>query len=163
MDLLRAIPPGFLAATVTLCATGQLAAAETARAITFADLRFQTAEPRMVTIEGATDAIPSFNDQIPEPIHALNGTRVRVEGYMMPTRLEGKFVREFLLVTSPAVCCYGATPDINEYIIARMSGAAVPLLENVPMKFEGVLQVGDIYDNGCWTGIYELSCDSVSK
>ncbi|MGH8020008.1 MAG: DUF3299 domain-containing protein [Opitutaceae bacterium] len=133
------------------------------RDITFADLRFNTEEPKLVTMEGSPDQIPSFNDQIPAEVQALSGKRVRVEGYMMPTLLEGKQVREFLVVTSPAVCCYGATPDINEYIIVRMSGDPAPLLENVPLKFEGVLRVGDIYNNGYWTGIYELACESVSK
>jgi hypothetical protein len=133
------------------------------RDITFADLRFNTAEPKMIAMEGVPDPLPSFNEQIPEDIHKLDGRKVRLTGYMMPTLLEGRRVREFLVVTSPAVCCYGATPDINEYVIVRMTGEAAPLLENIPLKFEGTLRVGDIYQNGYWTGIYEMACDAVVK
>ncbi len=165
MTFSRILAHGLLLATLGSIGAPTAALAETAesRDITFADLRFNTQEPKLVTMEGSPDPIPSFNDQIPEAVHGLSGKRVRVEGYMMPTLLEGKQVREFLVVTSPAVCCFGATPDINEYIIVRMSGAPAPLLENIPLKFEGVLRVGDIYNNGYWTGIYELACDSVKK
>lgn len=151
------------AAVVPVASPAGAAAADPAQAITFADLRFNTQPPKMVTMEGAADPIPSFNEQIPEKVFALDGRRVRIEGYMMPTLLEGKRVREFLVVTSPAVCCYGATPDVNEYIIVKMKGDPAPLLENIELRFEGVLRVGDIYNNGYWTGIYELACDRVEK
>ena len=130
-------------------------------AVTWADLRFATSPPRKVEIEGAKVPVESFNDQIPDKIRDFDGRQVEIRGYMMPTELEGKNVRSFILVTSPEVCCYGQTPDINEYIVVRMTGKPALLLENVPIRIVGRLHVGDIYDHGYWTGIYALDCSEV--
>ncbi len=150
-----------LALAGATAAAALAARAGSSREITFADLRFPTQPPKQVQVEGMADPIPSFNEQIPEKIRKMSGERVIIEGYMMPLVLDGKKVREFLVVTSPLVCCFGQTPDINEYIVVKMSGEAAPLLENVPLHFEGVLDVGDIYENGYWTGIYAMTCEAV--
>lgn len=155
--------PRFLAIAsliVLLAATGthplRAAEASTPQTITWADLRFPTSPPRKVQIEGAKAAVETFNDQIPGTIRELDGRVVEIRGYMMPTELDGKDVRAFVLVVSQNVCCYGVPPDINEYIIVQMTGKPAPLLENVPIRITGKLHVGDIYENGFWTGIYAL-------
>lgn len=130
-------------------------------AVTWADLRFSTTPPKKVEIEGAKTPVESFNDQIPDKVREFDGKQIEIRGYMMPTELEGKNVRSFILVTSPEVCCYGQTPDINEYIVVRMAGKPALLLENVPIRIVGKLHVGDIYDHGYWTGIYALDCTEV--
>ena len=103
-------------------------AAKASRTITWADLRFPTSQPKKVMIEGATSEVESFADQIPEAIRSLDGATIEIRGYMMPVELEGTRVRAFVLVVSQQVCCFGATPDINEYIIARVTGKPAPLL-----------------------------------
>jgi hypothetical protein len=131
------------------------------KAITWADLRFTVAPPKKVEIEGVKHAVETFNDQIPDKVRELDNTLIELRGYMMPTELEGKNVRSFVLVVSQNVCCYGATPDINEYIVVRMTGKPALLLENMPIRVIGKLHVGDIYENGYWTGIYALECTEV--
>lgn len=131
------------------------------KTITWADLRFPASPPKKVEIEGVKHPVESFNDQIPEKIRELDNQRIEIRGYMMPTELEGKNVRSFVLVVSQNVCCFGATPDINEYIVVRMTGKPAPLLENMPVRIAGKLHVGDIYENGYWTGIYALECTDV--
>ena len=138
-----------------------LAEAAAPSTITWADLRFPTSPPKKVQIEGAKHEVETFNDQIPEKIRELDGKPIEIRGYMMPTELEGKNVRSFVLVVSQNVCCFGATPDINEYIVVRMIGKPALLLENMPIRITGRLHVGDIYENGYWTGIYALDCTEV--
>lgn len=135
--------------------------AATPLAVTWADLRFPVAAPKKVQIEGAPQAVETFNDQIPDKVRDFDGREIEIRGYMMPTELEGKHVRSFVLVVSQNVCCYGATPDINEYIVVRMTGKPAVLLENMPIRIRGKFRVGDIYENGFWTGIYAMECDEV--
>lgn len=161
--------PGPLHRLILALALAVLAAAPLARAadapavhaITWADLRFPTAPPKKVEIEGVKHAVETFNEQIPDKVRELDNKQIEIRGYMMPTELEGKNVRSFVLVVSQNVCCYGATPDINEYIVVRMTGKPALLLENMPIRVVGKLHVGDIYDNGYWTGIYALECSEV--
>lgn len=163
MRSLRSTFPLMLAAVLALAAVPHTGAAtgEAPVSITWADLRFPTTPPKKMQIEGAKHEVETFNDQIPDKIRELDGKTVEIRGYMMPTELEGKNVRSFVLVVSQNVCCYGATPDINEYIIVRMTGKPALLLENMPIRIVGRLHVGDIYDNGYWTGIYAMECSDV--
>lgn len=131
------------------------------KTITWADLRFTTSPPKRIEIEGVKHPVETFNEQIPDKVRELDNAAIEIRGYMMPTELEGKNVRSFVLVVSQNVCCYGATPDINEYIVVRMIGKPALLLENTPIRVVGRLHVGDIYDNGYWTGIYALECTEV--
>jgi hypothetical protein len=137
------------------------AEAAAARAITFGDLSFAVTPPKQVEPEGASVKQPSYGDQIPERVRALDGQRISLRGFMMPTRLEGDGVREFIVVTSPMVCCYGATPEVYEFILVKMTGDPAPMRENMPAHFEGVLRVGDIYEQGYWAGLFALECDRV--
>jgi len=131
------------------------------RSVTWAELRFPVSPPKKIELEGVKHPVETFNDQIPDAVRALDGQTIEIRGYMMPTELEGKNVRSFVLVVSQNVCCYGATPDVNEYIVVRMTGKPAFLLENMPIRVFGKLRVGDIYDNGYWTGIYALECTEV--
>jgi hypothetical protein len=54
---------------------------------------------------------PSGEKQIPPRVKGLDGKKVVVSGYMLPTKVEKGLVREFLLVSSPMLCCYGQTPE----------------------------------------------------
>lgn len=101
--------------------------------------------------------------QIPERIKALDATKVMVTGFMLPIKMKEGLVSEFLLVKDPMMCCYGIMPKINEWVIVRMTGKGVPPLMDIPISFEGKLDVGEIYDNGYLTGIYLLEGERQAK
>lgn len=132
------------------------------REISFGDLSFAVTPPKQVEPEGASVPQPTYADQIPERVRALDGQRVRLRGFMMPTRLEGDGVREFIIVTSPLVCCYGQTPEVYEFILVKMTGEPAPMRENMAAYFEGVLRVGDIYEQGYWSGLFALECERLT-
>ena len=94
--------------------------------------------------------------QIPERIRNFNDKKVLVTGFMLPVKMEAGLVTEFLLVKDPMMCCYGVMPKVNEWVVVRMTGKGVPPLMDVPITFEGTLQVGQLYEGGYLTGLYLL-------
>jgi hypothetical protein len=98
-------------------------------------------------------------DQIPERIKALNQRKVAVTGFMLPTKMDKGLVKEFLLVKDAMMCCYGAMPKVNEWIVVKMNGAGVKPLMDLPITFEGKLHVGEMFENGYLTGVYLLEGD----
>jgi len=61
-------------------------------------------------------------DLIPGQVRQLDGKRVRLDGYMLPVRMENGLVKQFLAIRSPMVCCYGVTPGPNEWVVITMTG-----------------------------------------
>jgi hypothetical protein len=99
---------------------------------------------------------PSGANQIPDKIKALDRQKVAVTGFMLPVKMDGGLVKEFLLVKDPMMCCYGVMPKVNEWIVVKMVGSGVKPLMDIPITFEGKLRVGEMYDNGYLTGLYLL-------
>jgi hypothetical protein len=97
--------------------------------------------------------------QIPERIRGYNEKKVAVTGFMLPVKMDAGLVTEFLLVKDPMMCCYGVMPKVNEWVVVKMVGKGVPPLMDVPITFEGTLQVGQLYEGGYLTGIYLLKGD----
>ncbi len=94
--------------------------------------------------------------QVPARILELDGSKVMVTGYMLPLKLTGNRVSEFLLVSSPMICCYGTVPQMNNWIIVRMTGPGAPILMDSPIQFFGRLHVGKVVEDGVLAGIYLL-------
>jgi hypothetical protein len=94
--------------------------------------------------------------QIPAAVRELNAMKVAVTGFMLPVKMDSGLVTEFLLVKDAMMCCYGAMPKVNEWVVVKMTGKGVAPLMDVPITFEGTLQVGQIYEGGYLTGLYLL-------
>jgi hypothetical protein len=101
----------------------------------------------------------AVKDQIPAKIKALDQRKVAVTGFMLPTKMDKGLVKEFLLVKDAMMCCYGAMPKVNEWIVVKMNGAGVKPLMDLPITFEGKLRVGEMFENGYLTGVYLLEGD----
>ena len=99
---------------------------------------------------------PDAEKQIPDRIREFNDKQVAVTGFMLPVKMDGGLVTEFLLVKDPMMCCYGVMPKVNEWVVVKMVGKGVPPLMDVPITFEGQLKVGQIYEGGYLTGLYLL-------
>jgi hypothetical protein len=102
---------------------------------------------------------PSGAAQIPDKIKAYDQQKVAVTGFMLPVKMEGGLVKEFLLVRDAMMCCYGVMPKLNEWVVVKMTGAGVKPLLDIPITFEGKLRVGEMYENGYLTGLYFLEGD----
>ncbi len=110
------------------------------------------------TETGPTPAATSAksNEQIPERIKAFDQQKVAVTGFMLPVKMDGGLVKEFLLVKDPMLCCYGVMPKVTEWVVVKMTGPGVKPLMDTPITFLGKLRVGEIMENGYLTGIYLL-------
>ena len=102
----------------------------------------------------SADAKPK--DQIPDFVRALDAKKIAVTGFMLPTKFKDGKVTEFLLMKDQSGCCFGAMPRINEWIIVKM-GAGIPPLMDVPLTLVGQLKVGEVFEEGYLSGIYQLA------
>jgi hypothetical protein len=106
----------------------------------------------------------SGEEQIPATVKKWSGKKAIVTGFMLPVKMDGPFVTEFLLVKDPMMCCYGVVPDMNDWVVVRMAkGAAVHPLMDVPISFYGELKVGAMFENGYMTGIYLLEGEKMGE
>jgi hypothetical protein len=103
---------------------------------------------------------PSLGGQIPEAIRDLDGRKAVVTGFMLPIKMEGGLVTEFLLMRSQMMCCYGVMPQVNEWVLVRMAKGVHQLMD-VPVSFGGQLHVKELYENGFLTAIYQLDGDKM--
>ena len=100
---------------------------------------------------------------LPAGIKSYNGRDVRIQGYMLPTRLEGGLVKECLILANQMSCCFGQDPRFCEFIVAQIDGAGVPDQMDEPLQFEGRLQVGDVFVGGTWVALYSMNGTTVSR
>ncbi|MBX7123183.1 MAG: DUF3299 domain-containing protein [Opitutaceae bacterium] len=108
-------------------------------------------------------APPTGEEQIPGWLKSLNGRKAKVTGFMLPTKLENSLVTEFLLLSDPMMCCYGAVPEMNQWIVVRMKKGGVKPIQDVPVSFYGDLKIGAMFENGYMTGIYLLDCEKMGE
>lgn len=157
----KPIFPRFLLALVL---AGVLRAAEPVKSDGYAPVSFDVLASYEFTPPDYSEGSPKVKDrpdQIPAGIRALDGRKVIVTGFMLPVKMDGGLVKEFLLVRSPMMCCYGVTPKINEWIVVKMTGQGAAPLMDVPISFEGKLRVGERYENDYLTGLYLLEGERI--
>lgn len=106
--------------------------------------------------------LPTGEEQIPAAVKAWNGHKAIVTGFMLPTKLQDGLVTEFLLVKDQMLCCYGAMPNMNEWVVVKMKKGVRPLMD-VPVSFYGELKVGAMFENGYMTGIYLLDGERMAE
>jgi hypothetical protein len=101
-------------------------------------------------------------DQIPQAIQELDGREVGVRGFMLPLKLNGGLVKEFLLMRDQSMCCFGVIPKINEWVAVTMTGRGVRALMDQPVTVFGTLRVGEIYEHGVLGGIYRMDGEELA-
>ena len=100
--------------------------------------------------------------QIPEKVKALNQQKVAVKGFMLPLKVEGGLVTEFLIMRDQSMCCYGSVPKINEWISVKMTGKGIRPMMDQPVTLFGKLHVGEVRENGYLVGIYTLDGEKMA-
>ena len=109
-----------------------------------------------------TAKLPTGEEQIPANVKEWNGKKAVVTGFMVPVKMEKGLVTEFLLMRNTMACCYGAVPNMNEWVIVKMKKGVAPLMD-VPVQFYGELKVGAMFENGYMTGLYELEGERMGE
>jgi hypothetical protein len=97
---------------------------------------------------------------IPEDVKKLNGTKVRMAGFMIPLD-QADNISHFALVPSLFACCFGQAPQIQHQVIVRTpKGKAVPYFPD-EIVCEGTLKVEEHKDDGYIVSVFELDVNSV--
>jgi hypothetical protein len=172
----RSTPPGLKVAVVLFAAAWLAASAGAAGATKAATVPEGYTKAGFEVLAGYTfvpaeldpsappgTPLPSGAKQIPPQVQALHGQKVVVTGYMLPTKMDKGLVKEFLLVSSPMLCCYGATPQVNEFVVVNMGANGVKAVMDTPVQFLGKLAVKEMYEDGFLTNIYSLEGERMGK
>lgn len=107
--------------------------------------------------------VPTGEEQIPDQVKALSGSKVIVGGFMLPVKVENGLVTELLLMRDASACCYGTVPNMNEWIIVRMGKNGIKAVMDTPVYFYGKLTVGPVIEEGYLAGIYVLEGDKMDQ
>lgn len=100
-------------------------------------------------------ALAAVEKQIPEAIKQFDGRRTQLTGFMLPVKMEGQLVSQFLLLRDQMMCCYGVVPRMNDWIVVY-AAKPVRFTPDVPVSFRGKLRVKAMEEQGFITGIYLL-------
>jgi hypothetical protein len=100
-------------------------------------------------------SLAAVDKQIPAAIKQFDGKRAQLTGFMLPVKMEGQLVSQFLLLRDQMMCCYGVVPRMNDWIVVY-AAKPVRFTPDVAVSFRGKLQVKAMQEQGFITGIYLL-------
>lgn len=100
--------------------------------------------------------------EIPAAIQALNGSKVAIQGFIKPLQHDPGGVKEFLLMTTHALCCQTNAARINEWMHVRMTGPSLPYGHDSQYIVRGELQVGELLGAGNVVSVYRLTGEQIS-
>lgn len=97
---------------------------------------------------------------IPGAVKQLDGSEIKISGFMLPVKTDNGKVSSFLLLKNRMACCFGVMPRENEFVYAKMQDDKyVDYMKDTPVTVTGVLEIGK--DNYV-SGIYSLRVSEFS-
>lgn len=97
---------------------------------------------------------------IPKDVLALNGTTVRLKGYMIPMD-QAANITQFAVVADLFACCFGQPPQLQHTIVASTpKGKSVSYYPD-ELVVEGKLKVSEVKDEGFIISIFQMDVTSV--
>jgi hypothetical protein len=100
--------------------------------------------------------------RIPDNVKALNGSKVAINGFMMPIDQNQDGSREFVLNGAFDMCGFGGPISINQWIVVKYTGGGRVPYTHLPMSVFGEMQVGEEYKDGFLVSIYRMKAKAVS-
>jgi len=103
--------------------------------------------------------------KFPDQIQALDGKKVALRGYMLPSDQDGDDVLSFLLLGDLLACCFGGAPRSDQWVNVEMAeGKTTEYYAFVPIIVKGEFKIEVIEDEaGYPAGCYRLEAESVEK
>lgn len=112
--------------------------------LTFDDIKFDI-EP---------DA-PFKREMLPQAIEDLNGQKISIGGYMLPS-FQQRDIKQFVLVRDNMECCFGPGAALYDCILIEMDGRGVDFTVR-PVVVEGVFTIKEYKDDsGMHLAIYHM-------
>ncbi|HIF41273.1 MAG TPA: DUF3299 domain-containing protein [Planctomycetes bacterium] len=102
--------------------------------------------------------------EFPDRIKRNDGEVVSIVGYMIPLEWKETTVPEFMLVRDLLGCCFGGSPQPDEWINVIMEGKGAEYFPYIPVIVTGTFKIEGIEDEaGYAAGCFHLSGTSVTK
>jgi hypothetical protein len=154
-------PPQFAVTNFSAAAIAKASGSDTAGFDKLAGFPFKVTDDMII---GTGDAVANSREiatQIPASVKALNEKDVSITGFMLPTKVDDGKATEFLLLKNQSMCCYGLTPNLNEYVSVRLTGQGVKPVMDRLITVSGKLHVGEMRQSRLLVGLYQLDGDKV--
>jgi len=110
-------------------------------------------------------AVASAPKLMPEWMHDLDGKKVRLRGFMLPT-FEQDGIGRFILCRDTGACCFGPNPTIYYLVEVTMKpGTTTGYIDNRPFDVEGTFKIDlqSIPETGEVYKLYELRDAAIIK
>ncbi len=157
-----AAPPKFASTNATTASGSAAGSHDTAGFDKLAGFPFNVTDDMIIGVGDAVANSREIAGQIPESVKVLNEKEVSTTGFMLPTKVDAGKATEFLLLKNQSMCCYGLTPNLNEYVSVRMTGPGVTPVMDRLITVTGKLRVGEIRQSRLLVGLYQMDGDKVA-
>lgn len=132
-------------AALLLCSSFAAAIEPTIRDVGFDDIKLDLKKDQ-----------PFATDLLTPKVTELDGARIRIRGYMLPS-FQQKGITRFVLVRDNMECCFGPGAALHDCIIVDMVGGASAAFSTRPMTVEGTFKIHEYKGpNGKHLAIYHL-------
>lgn len=126
-------------------ATAALANDATPREISFDDIKLELKKDQ-----------PFDPNLLTAKVTELDGMRIRIRGYMLPS-FQQKGITRFILVRDNQECCFGPGAALHDCIVVDMIDGASAAFSTRPITVEGVFKIKEFKGpNGKHLAIYHL-------
>jgi hypothetical protein len=111
-------------------------------------------------VDAGTGATPAQiaehvkKDPVPSWVRTYDNQRVVLTGYMMPLQIENGRSKKFVMMRD--TCCYGAVPNMNDYLVVTMKGDGIEVVQDVPVELLGTFRVDQRYEDGYVVSLFVM-------
>lgn len=104
---------------------------------------------------------PFSRDLLPPPVASLDGTRIRIRGYILPS-FQQEGITQFVLVRDNMECCFGPGAALYDCIVVRMLPGRSTNFSVRPVAVSGTFHVEELIGpDGKHLAIYSLDGEEV--
>ena len=104
---------------------------------------------------------PFTRDLLPDRVTALDGTRIRVRGYILPS-FQQSGLTQFVLVRDNMECCFGPGAALHDCIVVRMLPGRAADFSIRPVAVAGTFRLDELKGpDGRHLAIYALDGEDV--
>jgi hypothetical protein len=119
-------------------------------------------EIRQIAIKelGNFEYDPAKASGLPDDVKALNGSKVRLNGFMIPID-QADNISTFALVPSLFDCCFGQPPQIQHLVLVHSPQGKTVRYFPEELMVEGELKVEEVKDEDYVVSLFQLTASSV--
>jgi hypothetical protein len=104
---------------------------------------------------------PFSQNLLPEAVSLLDGTRIRIRGYILPS-FQQEGITQFVLVRDNMECCFGPGAALYDCIVVRMLPGRSTNFSVRPVAVSGTFRIEELIGpDGRHLAIYSLDGEAV--